>query len=147
VLPSIEERREQVALTVEDAMRAESAIAIEANEPVADVLRRAETKPESSLLLRTKTGEWRLLLRDEVERLAAIADGVSLAGQAKTEGPLPILFRDQSLDEALRLAGDWSLLPVVSRANLSKLEGVIALSDILHAFRHASQSGVLPTVS
>jgi CIC family chloride channel protein len=147
VLPSIEERREQVALTVEDAMRADSAIAIESNEPITEVARRAEAKPECSLLLRTKTGEWRLLLREELQRLAASADGPVLAGQAKTEGPLPILFRDQSLDEALRLAGDWPVLPVVSRANLSKLEGVIALSDILHAFRNASQRGVLPTVS
>jgi hypothetical protein len=50
------------------------------------------------------------------------------------------------LDEALRLAGDWALLPVVSRANLTTLEGVISFTDILYAFRSSPQTGVIPNV-
>jgi hypothetical protein len=46
-------------------------------------------------------------------------NAASALPQAITTGPLPILFRDQSLDEVLRLAGDWPLLPVVRRANLT----------------------------
>jgi CBS domain-containing protein len=46
--------------------------------------------------------------------------------------------RDQSLEEALRALGDWPVLPVVSRADLSRLEGVLTLPDILRAFRDAS---------
>ena len=145
VLPSIEERREQVSLTVEDAMRADGAMVLDPAEPIADGLRRAEGKPQAALLLYAKA-EWRFVLRDELRRLATNSSSQSLA-EAKTTGPLPILFRDQSLDEALRLAGDWPVLPVVSRANLATLEGVIALADILQAFRSSPQTGAIPTVS
>jgi chloride channel protein, CIC family len=147
VLPSIEELREEVALTVEDAMQRDGAIALDPGEPISQVVRRAQEKPQGALLLRTRAGEWRLLSREELQRLAADTSKAPTLAQANTQGPLPVLFRDQSLDEALRLAGDRPLLPVVSRANLSKLEGVIAVSDILHAFRNAPQSGVIPTIS
>jgi CIC family chloride channel protein len=146
VLPSIEERREQVSLTVEDAMRADGAIVLDPSEPIRDVLRRAEEKPEQSLLLYS-LAEWRLLRREELQRLAAGSPDAPTLAKAGTTGPLPILFRDQSLEEALRLAGDWPVLPVVSRANLATLEGVITLADILHAFRATPQTGAIPTVS
>jgi CBS domain-containing protein len=60
------------------------------------------------------------------------------AAEAKPRGPLPILFRDQSLGDALHAVGDWPAVPVVSRADLSKLEGIVTLADILRAFRNAS---------
>jgi CIC family chloride channel protein len=146
VLPSIEERREQVSLTVEDAMRADGAIVVDPSEPFQDVLRRAEEKPEQSLLLYS-LAEWRLLPREELQRLATSSPDAPTLAKAHTTGPLPILFRDQSLEEALRLAGDWPVLPVVSRANLATLEGVITLADILQAFRATPQTGAIPTVS
>ncbi len=31
--------------------------------------------------------------------------------------------------------GDWPVLPVASRADLGKLEGMLTLADTLHAFR------------
>jgi chloride channel protein, CIC family len=146
VLPSIEERREQVSLTVEDAMRADGAIVLNPIDPIPDALRRAQEKPEDSILLYA-LAEWRLLSREELQRLATSSSEASTLANASTTGPLPILFRDQSLEEALRLAGDWPILPVVSRANLATLEGVIRLADILHAFRATPQTGAIPTVS
>jgi len=55
--------------------------------------------------------------------------------EVKSKGPLPFVFRDMSLEEALHWAGDWPALPVLSRADLSKLEGALTLDDILKAFR------------
>jgi chloride channel protein, CIC family len=59
------------------------------------------------------------------------------AEELDSKGPLPLVFPDESLEEALRWAGDWPVLPVVNRADLGKLEGVLTLSDILRAFRSA----------
>jgi chloride channel protein, CIC family len=146
LLPSIEERREHVSLTVEDAMQ-KDAVVIHPGDNVADVVRRAEAHPEGSLLLCSRMGDWRIVSREELKRIAAENSGTWPSGQVNSRGPLPVLFRDQSLDEALMLSGDWPLLPVVSRADLSRLEGVIAIADILHAFRNAPQGGALPTVS
>jgi chloride channel protein, CIC family len=188
VLPSIEELREQVTLVAEDAMRQDAAMVAEPDDPISDVARRLEGKPDVSVLLRAKVGEWRLLDRAQILKFAAAA-GVQVAGtqatgtgvatgpqaatppagEARTgaaaqtdepadgaapagpdgkqprtaadlesKGPLPLVFPDESLEEALRWAGDWPLLPVVNRADLGKLEGVLTLADILKAFRSAA---------
>jgi CBS domain-containing protein len=55
----------------------------------------------------------------------------------KSKGPVPYIFRDQTLAEALQLMGDWQVLPVLSREDLGKLEGLITLADTLKAFKKA----------
>ena len=183
VLPSIEELREQVTLVAEDAMRQDGAIVVEPNDSISEIARRMEGQPDLPALLRAKLGEWRLLDRAQIQKLAASASagpgaeapqgvagapvdsraagtplaangaagalagavtGVPVAKIPRTaaeldsKGPLPLVFPDESLEEALRWAGDWPVLPVVNRADLGKLEGVLALSDILRAFRSAA---------
>jgi chloride channel protein, CIC family len=182
VLPSIEERREQVVLVVEDAMRRDAAIVVGPEESIPDLVRRADAQPEFPLLCRVKVGEWRLLDRQQIEKLArnlpgnpadakqrqsvvdapvqdqigpgvlgadagaadraarrALAAAPDLtAADVGFKGPLPVIFPDESLEEALRWAGDWTVMPVVNRADLGQLEGVLTLSDILRAFRNAA---------
>jgi chloride channel protein, CIC family len=141
VLPSIEERREMMALAVEDAMRADGVIICEPADQLADLSRRAEANAEAALLLRVKPGEWWLLDREELMRRAPDASPTTTAVHVKSKGPLPYLFRDQTLEEALQEIGDWPLLPVINRANLAKLEGILTLADTLRAFRkpHAEE--------
>ncbi len=135
VLPSVEERREQLILTVEDAMRLDAAVVLEPGDKVADAIKRAEGKQDILHFLRVRPGEWNLLERSELERLAADASQSHTVDEVKSKGPLPFVFRDMSLEEALHWAGDWPALPVLSRADLSKLEGALTLDDILKAFR------------
>jgi chloride channel protein, CIC family len=134
VLPSVEERREQLVLTVEDAMRLD-AVVLEPNHNAADAIKREEGKENALFFLRVRPGEWNFVGRDELERLAEDASRTHTVSEANSKGPLPFVFRDMSLEEALHWAGDWPALPVLSRADLSKLEGVITLDDILRAFR------------
>lgn len=138
ILPSIEERREQVSLVVEDAMRSDSAVVVSPEEPVQDLLGRASASKDSPLLMRVRAGEWRLLDLEDVIRLGADTGAKPTAADAKSKGPLPLIFPDEALEEVLRWTGDWPVLPVVNRADLDKLEGVLTLSDILHAFRKAA---------
>jgi CIC family chloride channel protein len=135
LLPSVEERREMMALAVEDAMRADGVIICEPADQLAELSRRAEANAEAALLLRVKPGEWWLLDREELMRRAPDASPTTTAVHVKSKGPLPYLFRDQTLEEALQLIGDWPLLPVINRANLAKLEGILTLPDTLRAFR------------
>jgi CIC family chloride channel protein len=134
-LPSIEERREMMSLAVEDAMRSDGFLICEPGDQLADLARRAEAHPDAALLLRVRPGEWWALDREDVMRLAPDASPKTTAIHVKSKGPLPYLFRDQTLEEALQVIGDWPLLPVVSRANLGKLEGRLTLVDTLRAFR------------
>ena len=135
VLPSIEERREMTSIVVEDAMRTDGVLVCEPGEPIVEVARRAEVNPEAALLLRMRPGEWWLLDRDDVLRLAPDAARTTTPIHAKSKGPVPYLFRDQSLAEALQVMDDWPALPVASRADLGKLEGILTLAATLHAFR------------
>ncbi|MGH9711779.1 MAG: chloride channel protein [Candidatus Acidiferrales bacterium] len=138
LLPSVEEQREQTALAVEGAMQYDAAILVTASEPIAQVLGRAEEKPGAPILLWGPGGEWRLVDRENLAKAAASTTPDSPVTQVPTLGPLPVVFRDQSLEEALHALGEWPLLPVVSRADLSRLEGILSLPDILRAFRNAA---------
>ena len=50
---------------------------------------------------------------------------------------IPYLHPDHPLDTALRLIGEWPLLPVVHRANPQQLLGVVSLGDVMRAYRGA----------
>jgi len=139
VLPSIEERREMTSFVVEDAMRTNGVLVSEPGDHIVEVAKQAEAHPEAALLLRMRPGEWWLLDREDVLRLAPDAARTTTPIHAKSKGPVPYLFRDQSLAEALQVMGDWPLLPVASRADLAKLEGILTLADTLHAFRKTPQ--------
>jgi CIC family chloride channel protein len=69
----------------------------------------------------------------------ALADGppTRLVRDIVEPGPFPHVHADQSLPLALERMGSTQLdlLPVVSRANVHQLEGVITLQDILDAYR------------
>ena len=138
ILPSIEEQREQNAPVVEDAIRADSALAVVATEPLADLVKRIDARPDAALFLHTKTGEWHLLDKEDVRRLAADGGHPGAARDVRAKGPIPVIFPDEPLSDVLRWAEDWPILPVVSRADLDKLEGAITLPDVLRAFRQAS---------
>jgi chloride channel protein, CIC family len=138
ILPSIEELREQAVMVIEDAMVPEGALVVHPEEPAAGVIERTGGQKDIPLLLRVRTGEWRLLDRADLERLATDSRNLRIAAEAQSKGPLPMLFRDESIAEALRSIGDWPVLPVVSRADLGRLEGTVALSDILKAMQKAA---------
>lgn len=135
VLPSIEEQREQVAPVVEKAMQHDAALIFNASDSVSTILSRAESKPDLPLLMQSRR-EWRLLDRERLKKLAEDKSRQYTAADADGKGPLPTLFPDLTLEDALQVVGDWPLLPVVNRADLSKLEGTITLADILRTFRN-----------
>jgi chloride channel protein, CIC family len=138
VLPSLEERREMLSLAVEDAMRTDdAAVVCDPGETITEIAKRAEARPAVALLLRMRAGEWWLLDREDVMRLAPDASPTVTAIRAKSRGPVPYLFPDQTLSEALAVMADWPLLVVANRANLAKLEGILTLEDTLMAFRKA----------
>jgi chloride channel protein, CIC family len=135
LLPSVEERREQLVLTVEDAMQTDALIIVEAVDKVPEVVKHLEGKANGLLFWRVRPGEWNVVDREDLMRLAADAAQAHTISEVRSKGPVPFVFRDMSLEEALHWAGDWPALPVLSRADLSKLEGAVTLDDILGAFR------------
>jgi CIC family chloride channel protein len=53
---------------------------------------------------------------------------------AHTADPVPVLHPDHALDTALRLFGARQILPVVSRQDVTKVLGELAVDDVLRAY-------------
>jgi len=140
-LPSMEERREQRALLVENAMRWFRAPALAATDAVSVARERAASASEPYLLVRGESG-WGAfpaeLLADG--RAAAAASLESLC----TFRNLPTLHPDEGLETALRLLENRPLLPVVRRTDQNSLQGVVGLQEILQAYRRDEEAGHSP---
>ena len=132
-LPSMEEEREFDVHTVEDAMRRDGRAP--ERRRVAHGEHRARDRCRRARLLPRRTRRWR------VGRCLA-AELLALASRARADSPLrsfvapverPYLYPDQSIEAALRALSGRPFVPVVHRANRARLEGVLALDDVLRA--------------
>jgi len=133
VLPSLEEQREETILRVEDAMRPVPAVVVDAQDRVEDAARRfAESPHDKVLLVRTPSG-WSSVSADLLQRVNNEGrGGVALGSVA--EQTLPHLYPDLPLDSALRYVNHVPLVPVVNRADVRRLEGVISRDDVLRRY-------------
>jgi CIC family chloride channel protein len=133
MLPSMEEQREEEMLRIEDAMRAYSGPTLETEELANAAADRAASSPEPVLLARSSSGYWYCLRRDQLRSASPTATIADLGLE-----PLPLLFPDTPLEAALRSLRGQEMLPVVHRADQTKIAGVITLELILRAYRETS---------
>ncbi len=85
-----------------------------------------------------------LLTREQLERAASSGSLESPISTILKAGDFPHVHADQPLDDALdRLgANHVDLLPVVSRANVHQLLGVVRLQDVLQAYGVATKTQI-----
>jgi CIC family chloride channel protein len=140
-LPSMEKKREEAVLRIEDAMRPPFDLVLREEETVGDVLPRVEALNQQFFLVRHHDGDWRGVSKDTLRRLNEEGQGGRLLSNALPDALMPRLHPDQPLDRALQEIGDWPVLPVVHRADFNDLQGVIGIADILAAYRAASREG------
>lgn len=134
-LPSMEEQREESILRIEDAMQTPIEPVLDADELSEWASQLADGDTPEVLLVRLHPSGWSSVTREELQTLIdEDKDGLSLAAMF-AERQLPFLHPDQPLDVALRYVDRWPLVPVVSRADFSKLEGVITEHDVLERYR------------
>lgn len=136
VLPSMEQMREAAVHRVEQAMIPEATFALSSTDTVRDALRRAQTTANGSVLVQARPGAWTTVSTDALRTLEQEGKGeLALGSILGVAEPLPSVYPDQSLDIALKLIADYPYLPVVHRANPSRLVGVIGMNEILGAYR------------
>jgi CIC family chloride channel protein len=134
-LPSMEEQREENILRVEDAMQPTSAPVLDAEQPLENVLRQIEESPSEIFLVRLQPSGWSHISKKEIGTKVGEGKGAVTLRSVLPMRQLPVLHPDHPLDMALRYANQWPLVPVVSRADLHQLEGVISERDILNRYR------------
>lgn len=123
-LPSAEERRAVTVLHIEDAMKPAPVPVVSHDASPSEALAFLDAHHLSQCLAEDGAGGWVLLSRETLVNLGGLPTD-----------PLPHLYPDLPVDAALRLVGEHSLLPVVSRANSEILIGTITLDDISRAYR------------
>ncbi len=136
-LPSMEEERELSVLRIEDAMQPPPKIVLKDALEVDEAVKRAEHAASDVLLVERSPSGWSVVRKDELTKLAKLGKSEMSLLTVLSAERAPILHPDHSLDTALHYIYDWPLLPVVHRADLHRLEGVLTMPDILRAYRGA----------
>jgi chloride channel protein, CIC family len=134
-LPSMEEQREEDILRVEDAMRPVADPVLDAQETVARVLQQFDGTSSDVLLVRLNPTGWSSVAKQELRRMANEGKGSFTLSSLLALRQIPYLHPDHALDVALRYVDRWPLVPVVSRADYRKLEGVVSQHDVLKRYR------------
>ena len=138
-LPSLEEQREQVVLRVEDAMRVSTDPVLNSEESVQQAYQRVQESQADFFLVRLHPSGWASVSRDLLKRLVSEGKGEMTLGPMLPTGRLPYLHPDLPLEAALRHVYEAPLVPVVSRADFRKLEGVISREAVLNKYKVVSR--------
>jgi len=136
-LPSMEMRREERGLLVEDTMQPYHNPILSDQDSVTDALSRLDSARGDFFFVWDGRGEWHGITRDLLQASVLAWDSDVAVGTVLRGPPLPHVHPDQALDVALQRLGHFPYLPVVNRADFGKLEGVISLPDILEAYQKA----------
>jgi CIC family chloride channel protein len=134
ILPSLEEEREETILRVEDAMVAVPKTILSAQDYVDGNARRVEDSTETAFLVRMHPSGWNIITRDQLQRLYREGKGELTLASVLPSQTLPSLFPDLPLDSALHYVNDYSLVPVVNRADSRKLEGVVTRDSVFKKY-------------
>ncbi len=140
-LPSMEEQREEKVLRVEDAMQVLDLPILNADETVASAMITAQRSSAGTFMVRMSPSGWGSASRDLLERLSGEGKGEMSLASALPTGRLPYLHPDYPLEMALRYVYQFPLVPVVSRADFRKLEGVISSDAVLAQYHVVSRNG------
>jgi chloride channel protein, CIC family len=134
-LPSMEEQREENILRVEDAMQPPPDLILSGEDSIDRALKLCGDQAPAMLLVHLDPSGWSLLQKADLRTWQQQGAGSQSLQSMLSEDPVPSLHPDLPLDNALRYVDRWPLVPVVNRAKLGKLEGVISERDVLERYR------------
>ena len=139
-LPSMEEQREEDILRVEDAMRPVEGPVLDARETLEHALQEVDPVEGQDLLVRLSPTGWSTITKEHLRSMAAEGKGAATVGSLLLVPQIPYLHPDHPLETALRYVDRWPVIPVVSRADYGKLEGVVSQRNVLERYREFGES-------
>lgn len=135
-LPSMEELREENILRVEDAMRRPEVPALDTDDMSNWSTILAAAGKHKILLVRIHPSGWAVLTRDEVTTIIEKGEIGSNLDEELNDRQIPYLHPDHPLEMALRYVDRWPIVPIVSRADFTRLEGVVTGPDVFERYRN-----------
>jgi len=145
-LPTAETRQRHRQHQVTQAMRAATEV-LPSHIGIVEALERVSSSTLRAWPVTDRRGVIGIVSLATLERACAEGTPAARLGDLMDAHAFPHVHADQPLDLALERMGaaQLDLLPVVSRADMNKLEGVITLNDLLNSFGVSSldqRSGV-----
>jgi chloride channel protein, CIC family len=134
-LPSMEEQREEGILHVEDAMQPVTGPVVGPEDTVERALREADSSAADTVLVSLNSTGFSSITREELRRMVDTDLGGASLSSLLEDRRIPLLHPDHPLEMALRYVDRWPLVPIVSRADFRKLEGVVSERDVLGRYR------------
>jgi chloride channel protein, CIC family len=135
-LPSMEEQREESVLHIEDALRPLDVPVLTGSESLGSASTAMSSSNNPAILIHLWDGSWYAMGKAELTNSAAIHTAVTPIEKVIKTDRAPILFPDLPLDTTLRYFARWPLLPILNRADKSKLEGVVTLEDVMGRYQN-----------
>ena len=139
-LPSMEEQREEDLLRVEDAMHAPPNLVLDAEQTIRQAVQQLNGVEAENILVRRHRTGWSTVSSRDLRTKLSEGNGELSVLSALPIREIPYLHPDHSLDVAMRYVYRWPVLPVVSRADLGKLEGVISKEDVLKRYQSVGEN-------
>jgi hypothetical protein len=94
-----------------------------------------EGTSEPIFLVRMSPSGWSTVTREAIQILAGEGKGDMSLGSTLPIRHLPYLYPDLPLEAALRYVNEMPILPVVHRADLRQLEGVISRDEVFKKYQ------------
>jgi len=108
---------------------------LDAQETLAKALAAADQAQTEHLLVRFSPSGWGSVSKEQLRAFAVEGNREAKLSSTLTVGKLPYLHPDHPLETALRYVDRWPVVPVVSRADFRKLEGVVSQRGVLERYR------------
>jgi CIC family chloride channel protein len=135
VLPSLEEQRDEEILRVEDAMQPVPVMIVDGAVAIEQAELQTRDLSEKIFLVRTAPSGWTTVSRELLDRSLKEGKGALTLTSVLPTQRLPYLYPDLPLDAALRCVSQSDLIPVVNRADLRELEGVVTREAVLSRYQ------------
>jgi CIC family chloride channel protein len=139
-LPSMEEQREVTILRVEDAMRSPQNTVIAGEEStVQEIGAQMEEAGAEMVFLHPSKRQWIPVLRGTIRDLMEKGGRAEVMSANVKEKTAPFFYPDHPLHVVLPFLYEYPAVPVVHRADRTRLVGVLTLRDALHAYRRVGR--------
>jgi CBS domain len=115
-------------------MLAVPAVILSAQDYVDANFRRVQDSADSTFLVRMSPSGWNIVTREQLQRLFREGKGELTLASVLPARSLPGLYPDLPLDSALRYVNDYSLIPVVNRADSNRLEGIVTRESVFKKY-------------
>src|SRR5579885_3463423 len=133
-LPAMEEKREAETLNVEDSMRPRPSIILDGAKSAAEAWPFVSHTAEPCFLVAIPNQRPAQSSFGDLRHLVEAGDA-RLLRDTQAITAVPYLHPDEDLEDALPLVTRYPLIPVVNRADLSQVLGVLDLADVMEAYR------------